>query len=127
MPKLLGLDYGAKRVGVALSDESGALAFPRVVLENNPGLLGKIKEICRLENIGAVILGESLDQAGRPNLIMVEINKFKNLLEKEIALPVYFEPEIFTSTEAGRYQEKKSDASAAALILQRFLEKKKWK
>ncbi len=124
--RYIGIDYGTKKIGVALSDESGALAFPKTILPNGPNLFSVIKKICAEEGVEAAVVGESLDKTGKPNPIMKEINKFREKFSKEINLPIYSEPEIWTSVEAGRYQEKKNDASAAALILQRFLEKKKW-
>jgi|SRR3990167_9336723 len=141
MSRFLGIDYGSKRVGLALSDESKTLAFPKTILPNDPNLFSAIKKICAEENIEAAVVGESLDKGGKPNPIMKEINKFREKFSKEINLPIYSEPEIWTSAEARRISVKARpspkgirpsldrrpvDASAAALILQRFLEKKKF-
>lgn len=128
--KYLGIDYGSKRVGVAISDDDGTLAFPRVVLENKKNLMEKIKEICEEEKVEGVVMGESFDSKGEPNPIMKDISVFKKHLEDEVFLPVYFEAEFMTSHHAaiggkkGEFKKEVLDASAAALILQRFLDKK---
>ncbi len=125
--RILGIDYGSKRVGVAVSDEAATLAFPHEVFKNGKNLVKNIKEICQEKNISKIVLGESLDYKGRPNPVMVEIEKFKILLEKETGLPVVFETEVLTTKQAAASQpdSKKLDASAAALILQTYLDKRK--
>ncbi len=125
--RILGIDYGSKRVGVAVSDEAAALAFPCEVFKNGKNLVKNIKEICQEKNISKIVLGESLDYKGRPNPVMVEIEKFKILLEKETGLPVVFETKVLTTKQAAASQpdSKKLDASAAALILQTYLDKRK--
>lgn len=125
--KFLGIDYGAKRVGTALSDSDGSMAFPHAVIPNDKKLILVIKEICKKENVEAVVLGESLDYKMKPNVIMEKIVPFKKELEDATNLPVYFEHEFMTSAAAGHLQRKGEmiDASAAAIILQSYLDKKK--
>lgn len=136
--KHLAIDYGSKRVGVAVSDESGTFAFPFKVLKNDMELIDTIHNICGEENVSAIVLGESTDLSGKPNKVMGSIEEFKRNLEGELDIPVYFQKEFMTTIEArGRKgkevnnarKEKKPeqdhvDASAAALILQRYLDKK---
>lgn len=127
--KYLGIDYGSKKVGLALSDEGGKLAFPKVVLKNDVYLLDSIKEIIKEENVDEVVIGESLAFGGDPNKVMKDILPLRELLQKDLNLPVHLEKEFLTSVEARRYQppaKKKAkpvDAAAAALILQRHLDK----
>ena len=124
--KFLGVDYGAKRVGVALSDDGGIMAFPKLVLQNNRELVSRIAEICRNESVSAVVLGKSTDYGGEDNPVMKKISDFKRSLEKETGLSVYLEPEYLSSAQAERIQGKNQslDASAAAIILQSFLDKR---
>jgi putative Holliday junction resolvase len=123
----MGIDYGEKRIGVALSDEGGGFAFAHGVVKNGKNAVKKIKKICEENKVGKVILGESVDYNGRPNPIMEEIKKFKKALEEETSLPAEYQKETLTTKEAERLQEgnKKIDASAAALILRSFLEREK--
>lgn len=123
--RFLGIDYGSKRVGAALSDEAGEFALPLQVLPNTATLLPALKKIIAEKKVGAVVLGESKNFKGEPNLIMKKIAEFKRVLEDETGLPVHLEPEFLTSAEAERVQGKNrmQDASAAALILKSYLER----
>jgi len=136
--RYLGIDYGSKRVGLAISDEGGVLAFPYKILSNNLELVDNIHNICGEEEISAIVLGESHDLSGQPNKIMGSIEEFKRNLETELDLPVFFQKEFMTTIEArGRggkeinnakktvkIKQERADASAAALILSRYLDKK---
>jgi putative holliday junction resolvase len=123
--KYLGIDFGSKRVGIAVSDETGKLAFPHSVISNDENLLGEIEKIIKNESIGEIVIGESKDFKNIPNKIMADIEKFKKVLEEKIKLPISFEPEFMTSSQAEQIQGKNdmNDASAAAIILQSFLDK----
>jgi putative Holliday junction resolvase len=125
--RILGIDYGTKKVGFAVSDEAGRLAFPHGVVPNTKNLAEKIHGICATENIGAVVIGESRDFDGTPNSVMKKILPFKKRLEDTLGLSVYFEPEFLTSKQARNIQEDgaMTDASAAAIILQSYLDKLK--
>ena len=123
--KYLGIDFGSKRVGVAVSDDGGEMAFPHSVLPNDEKLLENIKKIIKDEKIGEIVMGESKNFQGQPNEIMKEIETFKKVLEEKTKLKVIFEPEFLTSHQAQQFQGKNElhDASAAAIILQSFLDR----
>ncbi len=123
----MGIDYGRKKIGIAISDEGGGFAFPHSTIKNDKKTMDVIKSICREKGVGAIILGKSFDYKGKPNPIMEDIEKFKKVLEKEIGLSVEYEPEFLTSQEAKRGPGKTEnlDASAAAIILRSYIEKKK--
>ncbi len=123
--RLLGIDYGRKRVGVAVSDEEGKFALPYAVWENGEDLVKKIKDLCIEKKAEALVIGESLDLGGRENDVMKDIRFLKQALEGALSIPVYLQPEYFTSAEAKRVQGENSmhDASAAALILKSYLER----
>lgn len=124
--KYLGIDYGEKRVGIAVSDEDGIMAFPLDVLSNDKRLTTRIREICKREKAEAIVIGESKDLAGKDNAIMPGARTLVSALKKEVGLPVSWESELFTSAEAERIQGKHGmlDASAAAIILKSYLDKK---
>ena len=121
--RLMGIDYGSKRVGIASTDETGEFALPRMVLENNQDLLNKVLEFINKENIEKVVMGESKNFQGAPNPIQIEIEKFKKQLETS-GVNVVLHPEILTTMEARQLQgqTEMTDASAAALILKSFIE-----
>ena len=123
--KYIGIDYGTKRVGLATSDDEGRMAFPLRVIPNSKKLVEEIAAICRSERIDGIVLGESHDFKGKPNPIMREVVPLKEALEREIGLPVTFMTEVFSSQEAARVTgtNKTNDASAAAIVLQSYLDR----
>lgn len=125
MSKVMGIDYGTKRVGIALSDEEKSVAFPKEVLVNSENLLAQIDEIIIEEGIDLIVLGESKNSQGEDNIVMKEIRNFKDKLEKECRLSIVFEPEFMTSMHIRQTGGKgEVDAQAAALILQRYLDRR---
>ncbi len=132
--KTLGLDYGKKRIGVALSDDDSKIAFPYAVLENKKNLIEIIKELREKEDFTDIVLGDPGE-----NDIKEEVLLFMGILKKE-GFQVFLEKEFMTSLHTDMFtktkpiarktkqkQEPKKDESAAALILQRFLDKKQFK
>ena len=124
--RYLGIDFGLKRVGVAVSDETGSFAFPLAVLSNSEDLLDEIALICKENKIGGIVVGESMNFSFMENDIMKEILPFVENLKKTLGLPVNMHPEFLTSREAERLQGKNemNDASAAAIILKSYLDSK---
>ena len=134
--RYLGVDYGSSKIGLALSDESGAMGFPHSIIPNTPKLVDELCAFVAKENIGAVVIGESRNLAGGDNPIAEEAPAVGALLTERAGVPVFYESEVFTSTEARRVpgKEIKSrspkkhvavDASAAALILTGYLTRQK--
>lgn len=122
--RLLGIDYGKKRVGVAFSDESGKVAFPLKVLANDENLLAAVLALAKEKTAQTIVVGESKDYEGKPNAIFNDSQIFAESL-KQSGLNIVFEPEFMTSANAERFQGKNEhlDASAAALILQSYLDR----
>ena len=122
--KSLGIDFGEKRIGVALSDEGNQFAFPLAVFSNTPAVIHEIAEVCAREKVGRIIMGESKDFKGKFNPIMKDAVAFAEKLKEKTNLPFFFEPEFLTSREATHVQGDITnlDASAAALILKHFLD-----
>lgn len=125
--RFLGVDYGASRIGLALSDDGGSLAFPYAVYLNDKEFIEKIKTIYEKEGFDAVVIGESKNFQQIENTIMKEIRLFSDtIFKKNFDVPVYFEPEFLTTAEAKHYEKPgMRDASAAAIILQSYLDKQK--
>ena len=100
MTRFLGIDYGTKRVGLAISDESGTLAFPKEILLNDFNLLKKIQNILKEEDIGEIIVGESTNFENEANLLAKDIEIFILKLEKLSGIPIHKQKEFLTSVEA---------------------------
>jgi putative Holliday junction resolvase len=123
--RFLGIDYGTKKIGLALSDEAGRFASPLLVVPAGRGALAKITDICRQEEVEKVIIGQSLDYNGRPNTVFAESQQFATDLGLATGLPVEFESEVLTTKEAERDigRDKLTDARAAALILKSYIDR----
>jgi putative holliday junction resolvase len=125
--RILGVDYGTKRIGVAMTDEGAQMAFPKLVLQNDTKIIENFKKIITENEIKTVVLGESKNFKMVDNEIMKEILDFRDVLEKELNVDVIMYSEIYSSAQAEFFQGKTDmlDASAAAIILQSYLESKK--
>ncbi|MDB5264944.1 MAG: Holliday junction resolvase YqgF, putative holliday junction resolvase [Parcubacteria group bacterium] len=126
--RYLGIDFGTKKVGLALSDEAGAMGFPHGIIPNDGRLIDEILNLIERKNVEAVVMGESKDFAGNANAVAKDAKAFAQLLEQRGNIPVHFEPEMLTTQEARRLFDGSRgpghtdvDASAAALILTSFL------
>ena len=124
--RLLGIDYGSKRIGIAMSDEACHFALPHSVVRNSKTALQEVCDIALKNEIGEIVIGESRNYKGEPNAILADSLEFKKALEAKV-FTVHLEPEFMTSVNAERFQGKNElhDASAAALILQSFLDKRR--
>ena len=141
--KFLGIDYGTKRIGVAISDENNVLAFPKEIIANDRDTLRKFGDIIKKENISEVVVGESVDFSGKLNALSGRIEVFISELSEKFKLPIHKQKEFLTSVEARKAGSNKRglspsqahskvkqiksgriDASAAALILQRYLDRR---
>jgi putative Holliday junction resolvase len=124
--RTLGIDFGSKRIGIALSDETGQFALPYSVVSNGPQALTEIQEICALNNVSTIVIGESKNFDGKENPIMNEIHEFIEKLKEHVSFPIILHPEFMTSAQAEHIQGKNDmlDASAAAVILGSYLDMK---
>jgi len=131
--RLLGIDYGTKRIGIAMTDESGDMAFPKATLANDRYFFPALIELIEGGNVKKIIIGESLDKDGSENEIMQKIRTLARKIEGELDIPVEYETEAYSSEAAKRLQEdelkqsKLIDASAAAIILNTYIERNRKK
>lgn len=125
--RFLGIDYGSKKIGLAISDEEASFAFPLLILKNvsKEDPIEKIFEIIKEKNIEGIVIGESLNLKGEENKILKDAKHFAEMLKEKCGKEIYFEKEWLSTLEARRFQDRHdADDSAAAIILQRFLDKK---
>ncbi len=125
--KYLGIDYGSKRIGVAVSDEKGSIAFPRVAVQNDGGALERIADIAKAEGVTNLVIGDTRAFSGAENRITPEAESFARELAALTGIEVEASWEAWSSREASRFAPKdvKNDSAAAAIILQRFLDMRK--
>jgi putative Holliday junction resolvase len=123
--RYLGIDYGAKRLGLAISDVASGFAFPHATIPNDEKTLKALASIIETDSIGAIVVGDTLSLEGRANKVTAESDTFVEDLVAFVDVPVYRAREAHSSAEAMRYApvgKKHDDSSAAAIILQRFLD-----
>ena len=126
--RYLGIDFGTKKVGLALSDETGRMGFPHASIPNDGRLIDYVREFVKHKEVNVVVIGESKDFAGKENDVAAKAKAFAALLEDTADVTVEWEPETMTTQEARRNPEgvytgshAAVDASAAALILTSYL------
>ena len=135
MGKILAIDYGKKRIGIAISDSKKSIAFPLKTIVNKEIFL-YLKEIIQTEKIEAIVLGEPKSLNNKENILLLEVIKFKKKIISLFSLPVYLVDERFTSKIASKIildanikKMKRRDKSlidkvSASLILETYLKKK---
>jgi putative Holliday junction resolvase len=132
--RVLAIDYGRKRIGLAVSDEMRVTARPLTVLTrtNRRNDLRRLREICRENAIAKIVVGLPLNMDGRPGEMADETTRFAVRLEKELGVTTELIDERLTSWEAEHsLDEAKSargkgaplDDLAAAILLREYLDK----
>jgi len=116
--KYLGIDYGEKRIGLAISDEEGVFAFPHKTIQNSESILKDVKEVCEQESVGEIVLGIPVSLSGGYSAQAKTVQRFGDELGVATNIPIEYENEVFTTKIA------KTDSGAAALILQIWLDRK---
>ncbi len=136
--RYMGLDYGTKTVGVALSDERFILAQPYTTIEREKAdklrrTLAALEEIVKEQNVGKIILGYPKYLNNTEGDRCEATVQFKEKLEKRLGLPVELWDERLTTVEADRILDDMGvagsshktyvDKIAASLILQNYLDR----
>jgi putative Holliday junction resolvase len=135
--RFIAIDYGLKRIGIALCDPLYTFAYPFKTILNGQNLWNELKEIISQQSVIKVVLGLPLNENGEPSSISKDVLKFKNQIENRFKIEVILRDERYTSSIAQdniiKFVTKKSkrrekgliDRSAAAVILQDYLDEKK--
>lgn len=128
MSRALGIDYGTKKIGIALSDEGKKIAFPKTVHPNSWEYFSNfLRDFIVKEDVDEIVVGLPTMLDGSDSNLTPEAKEFAEKIKNMTNMPVYFENEAFTSSAVsaqGAAPHGKSDASAAALILQSFLDRR---
>jgi putative holliday junction resolvase len=133
--RLLGLDYGRKRIGLALSDPLGLSAQPLGFIPNDPRTLDGLLEIIRKREVSEIVLGHPRSLSGELGEMAREVEGFAEKLRARTTIPIHLWDERFTTSEAenllisadvrrGKRKEVR-DTVAASLILQGFMESRR--
>ena len=134
MSRILGIDWGEKRIGLALSDPLGIIATGLSTLEKKPDfdLIGHLKTLISEQEIAKIILGFPKNMDGSVGPKGEEVLAFKETLEKELDISVILWDERLTTAQAQRVlteggvsrakRKEKVDSMAAQLMLQSYLD-----
>ena len=137
---ILAIDYGRKRLGLALSDALGVIARPLAVWTrtNRRRDLARLRELCRLHAASRIVVGWPLRLDGTPGEMAEEAARFAEQVRKHLCLPVELADERLSSWEAAqvaneaparrrasRRQRKATDDVAAAVILRDYLSRRR--
>lgn len=132
--RILAIDFGEKRIGLALSDPLGitAQALPSLHRQSNDADFAHLRDLCAQRGIGRVVVGLPLRLTGEIGHKAKEVIEWAGKLEKAVSCPVETWDERLTSKEAERVmiqqglsrkrRKEKSDELAAILILQNYLD-----
>jgi len=126
--KILGIDYGEKRIGLAISDES--LTFARELEILSPKAFWmKVGQLIAEEGVGKIVLGWPINMAGQETQKTQEVKGFKEDLEKNFEVEVDVTDERLTSVMAQHLPggKRNIDSLAAQILLQNYLDKTKTK
>ncbi|HVG06415.1 MAG TPA: Holliday junction resolvase RuvX [Thermoanaerobaculia bacterium] len=130
----LGIDFGERRIGLAISDPEGRMALPLTTLErrNDRSAVRAIAEIARREGIGRLVLGEPVGLDGQRGEAAERVRRFGDRLAGITGLPVRLVNESLTTVEAQerlraagfdpRREPERIDAVAAQILLQEALD-----
>ena len=132
--RILAIDHGAKRMGVAVSDELGMIAQPLEFIPAEPfaKFLDRLKEILREKQVELILVGMPRNMDGSYGPAALKVQEFVAVLKDAVAIPIKTLDERLTSVQAhrflteaevhGRQRKDKVDKSAAAILLQSYLD-----
>lgn len=123
----LGIDFGTKKIGLALTDESGVMAFPYDVIPNDSKFIDTVESVIAEKGVEEIVIGHSLNLDGSPNPVQTHIDAFIADMTLRQPIPIHLEPEQLSTQQASKTTGKndQTDAAAAAIILDTFITKQK--
>jgi len=134
--RVLGIDFGERRIGLAISEESGSWALPLAAIERTTDrrAIYQLAALARSREVGLVVLGEPRLLDGQPSANAARIRSFGERLGKVCGLPIRQIEETLTTVEAderlrqaglklrSQRQRQRRDSLAAQILLQEFLD-----
>ena len=100
--RILAIDHGEKRIGLALSDPTATIASPFKVIEHVSRLMdaAQVATLAHENDVGLIVIGQSFDEEGRPNLAGRRAAKFAQALKEQTSIPVVLWDESFSTQDA---------------------------
>jgi putative Holliday junction resolvase len=135
--RILAVDHGEKRIGLALSDRTATIVSPLKVIDHVSRTIdaAQVANLASENEAGLIVIGQSFDEEGRPNLAGRRAAKFADALKQQTQIPVILWDESFSTQDAratriemGVSRKKRAghiDELAAVMILRSYLESKR--
>src|SRR6266700_1634839 len=132
--RILAIDHGTKRMGIAVSDELGMIAQPLEFIPAEPfaELLNRLKEIIRAKQVELIVIGMPRNMDGSYGPAALKVQDFVAVLRNAVTIPIRTWDERLTSVQANRFllegnvrrakRKEKVDKMAAAILLQSYLD-----
>ena len=132
--RILAIDHGEKRIGLALSDPTATIASPLKVIEHSSRLMdaAQVANLAEENEVGLIVIGQSFDEEGNPNLAGRRAARFAEALKEQTQTPIVLWDESVSTQDARAARIELSvsrkkraghqDAFAAVMILQSYLE-----
>lgn len=134
--RILAIDHGEKRIGLALSDPTATIASPLQVIKHTTRLMdaAQVANLASENDVELIIIGQSFDEEGEPNLAGRRAANFAEVLKEQTNIPIELVDESFSTKDAKRTviemgvsrkkREGHHDALAAVNILRSYIETK---
>ncbi|MFN3490672.1 MAG: Holliday junction resolvase RuvX [Anaerolineales bacterium] len=135
--RILAIDHGEKRIGLAISDLTGTIASPLNVIKHVSRMIdaAQVAEIANQNEVELIIIGQSYDEEGKPNMAGRRAGRFAEQLKNQTNIPIEMVDESFSTQiarnariELGVSRKKRAghqDEYAAVVILQNYLEERR--
>ena len=132
--RILAIDHGTKRMGIAISDELGVIAQPLEFIPAEPFMdfLARLNEILKEKQVELILVGMPRNMNGSYGPAALKVQEFVVMLKDAVTIPIQTPDERLTSVQAhrfltdaevsGRERRAKVDKSAAAVLLQSYLD-----
>jgi putative Holliday junction resolvase len=132
--RVLAIDHGTKRMGIAISDPSGTIAMPLEFIPAEPfnAFLDRLKQLVREKEVETILVGMPRNMDGSYGPAAAKVQEFVAVLKETLTTPIRTWDERLTSTQANRMliqadvrrkdRKEKVDKAAAAILLQSFLD-----
>jgi len=126
--KILGIDYGTKNIGLALSDDEANFAFPYTTINNQQSTINNIKEICEKEKVEKIIIGLPINLDGQETDTTQKVKKFILKLKANLDLPIETIDERLSTVQAHKLGANKKSANidevSAQILLQNWIDRR---
>ena len=136
--RILGIDYGEKRLGIAISDDTNTIATPLKYIDNNKEILSRLNKLINKYNIKTLVVGLPINLDGSHSKSSKKVLKFCKYIKKELDIIVHTTDERLSSVEAENKLRESGrspnmfrnldrgiiDSASAAIILNSFIQKK---